>query len=148
MAERECKAVPAASSDAAAPQMTRVAPGTAVGHTAGRDVMPIDPKGPDGVARCWEVRGCEGVYGFTGYMVDECPHNVADRYSPCPATCAYTHCQRPWHKEATSLDDLLDPRVDRMAAIKEECRRCLHFIRRGPAARPQGGGNTGAPTAQ
>ncbi len=140
MGKRDRNTAPAASHNDAAPQMTRVAPGAAVGHTAGRDVAPIDPKGPDGVARCWEVRGCEGVYGFTGYMVDECPHNVADRYSPCPATCVYTHCQRPWHAEATSLEDLLDPRVDRMSAIKEECRRCLHFIRRGPAAHPRDAG--------
>lgn len=117
------------------PPVTQIAPGAPVGHESGRDYEPVDPRGEDGVVRCWEVRGCAGIYGFGAYMEDECPHNVPDRYSPCPGTCAYTRCQRPWHREATSLDDLLDPRVDRMAAIKEECRHCLHFIRKGPAAR-------------
>lgn len=92
-----------------------------------------DPRGEDGVIQCWTVRGCAGLWGPTGnFMELDCPHNVPDRYSPCPATCNYTRCQRPWHRPATSLMDLLDPDVDRMAAIKEECCHCLHFIRRGP----------------
>lgn len=97
-----------------------------------RDAVPQDPKDPDGTVRCWEVRGCAGVYGWGGYMEDECPHNVPDRYSPCPATCAFTRCQRPWHREAVSFEDLLDPDVDRMKANKEQCRQCLHFIKHGP----------------
>lgn len=100
-----------------------------------RDLQLNDPRGEDGVIKCWTVRGCTGLWGPTGnYMELDCPHNVPDRYSPCPGTCAFTHCQRPWHEDATSLDDLLDPDVDRLAAIKEECRHCLHFIRRGPRA--------------
>lgn len=100
-----------------------------------RDHEAADPRGADGVIRCWTVRGCAGLWGPTGnYMELDCPHNLPDRYSPCPGTCAFTHCQRPWHEEATTLDDLLDPNVDRLQAIKEECRHCLHFIRRGPRA--------------
>lgn len=98
------------------------------------DIEVIDPRGADGVARCWEVRGCAGLFGFSDSMEAECPHNVSDHYSPCPATCAFTRCQRPWHRDATSLADLLDPTVDRMGAIKEQCRHCLHFIKNGPRA--------------
>ncbi|VWM05225.1 Uncharacterised protein [Collinsella sp. AK_207A] len=94
-----------------------------------------DPRREDGVVMCWTVRGCAGLWGPTGAsMEDDCPHNVPGRYSPCPSTCAYTRCQRPWHREATSVWDLLDPDVDRMGAIKEECRHCLHFIHHGPRA--------------
>lgn len=99
-----------------------------------RDVVVEDPRGEDGVVRCWEVRGCAGLYGFSGFMQDECPHNEEDRYMPCPATCAFTRCQRPWHKDAVTLEDLTDPYVDRMATIKEQCRHCLHFIKNGPRA--------------
>ncbi|MDO4595918.1 MAG: hypothetical protein Q4B30_02965 [Coriobacteriaceae bacterium] len=81
---------------------------------------------------CWAQRGCAGVAGLAGPMERECPHNVSDRYSPCPATCAFTRCQRPWHEEATALEDLLDPDVDRMQTIKEQCRHCLFFIKHGP----------------
>ena len=78
-----------------------------------RDLQLNDPRGEDGVIKCWTVRGCTGLWGPTGnYMELDCPHNVPDRYSPCPGTCAFTHCQRPWHEDATSLDDLLDPDVD------------------------------------
>ena len=95
-----------------------------------------DPRGEDGTIRCWEVRGCAGVPGLDGLMEDECPHNVPDRYSPCPSTCAFTRCQRPWQGEAVSMDDLLDPTVDRMATIKEQRRHCLHFIKHGPRVVP------------
>lgn len=107
-----------------------------------RDLVPADPRGDDGVVRCWEVRGCAGIAGLSGLMEDECPHNVPERYSPCPATCAYTRCQRPWMREAVSLEDLLDPGVDRMGTIKEQCRHCMHFIKHGPRAR-----RSGAPVA-
>ena len=99
-----------------------------------RNVEIPDPRGEDGVVRCWERRGCAGVYGLGDFMEAECPHNVPDSYSPCPATCAFTRCQRPWHTEATRLEDLLDPDVDRMGTIKEQCRHCLHFIKNGPRA--------------
>lgn len=82
--------------------------------------------------RCWEFRGCHGLTGMTRAMEDECPHNVSDHYSPCPSTCAFTRCQNPWHVEATGLDALLDPTVDRMATIKEQCRHCMYFIKNGP----------------
>ncbi len=103
-----------------------------------RDVAVDDPRGTDGVVHCWELRGCAGIFGFSDFMESECPHNVPDRYSPCPATCAFTRCQRPWHREATSLDDLLDPRVDRMQTMKEQCRHCLHFIAHGPRVKASG----------
>lgn len=96
--------------------------------------LPPDPRGEDGTICCWETRGCAGVPGIDGPLEDECPHNVADRYSPCPATCAFTRCQRLWHREAVSLEDLLDPGVDRMQTIKEQCRHCLYFIKHGPRA--------------
>lgn len=100
-----------------------------------RDYGESDPRDERGVVACWTVRGCHGIWGVTGaYMEEHCPHNIPDRYSPCPATCAYTRCQRPWHQEAVSLDDLLDPDVDRMKTIKEQCRHCLYFIKHGPRA--------------
>lgn len=109
-----------------------------------KDFAATDPRGADGTVQCWTVRGCAGIWGPTGdYMEDACPHNIPDRYSPCPSTCAYTRCQRPWHREAVTLDDLLDPDVDRMQAIKEECRHCLYFIKRGPRA----GADAGAGSA-
>lgn len=109
------------------------APAASFGN--GKDFAAVDPRGADGTIQCWTVRGCAGIWGPTGdYMEDSCPHNIPDRYSPCPSTCAYTRCQRPWHREAVTLDDLLDPDVDRMQAIKEECRHCLYFIKRGPRA--------------
>lgn len=100
-----------------------------------RDFSETDPRDERGVIACWTVRGCHGIWGVTGdYMEEHCPHNIPDRYSPCPATCAYTRCQRPWHQEAVSLEDLLDPDVDRMRTIKEQCRHCLYFIKHGPRA--------------
>ena len=102
------------------------------GGTPTASGFPRDPRGENGTIRCWETRGCAGVAGIDGSMEDECPHNVPDRYSPCPATCAFTRCQRPWHAEAENINVLLDPTVDRMKAIKEECRHCLYFIKHGP----------------
>ena len=104
--------------------------------------FPRDPRGKDGTIRCWEVRGCVGIAGIDGLMEDECPHNVPDRYSPCPATCAFTRCQRPWHRETESINALLDPTVDRMKAIKEQCRHCLHFIKHGPRVAGAGAGTS------
>ena len=102
------------------------------GGTPTSAALPNDPRSEDGTIRCWETRGCAGVAGIDGSMEDECPHNVPDRYSPCPATCAFTRCQRPWHAEAENINVLLDPTVDRMQAIKEQCRHCLYFIKHGP----------------
>lgn len=116
-----------------------------------RDFSADDPRDEHGVVMCWTVRGCHGIWGVTGdYMEAHCPHNDPTKYSPCPATCAYTRCQRPWHREATNIMDLLDPDVDRMATIKEQCRHCLYFIKRGPrvagayAAGGDAGHDTGA----
>lgn len=101
-----------------------------------RDFEATDPRNEDGVIACWTVRGCAGLWGPTGaYMQEDCPHNVPDRYSPCPSTCAFTRCQRPWHRDAVSLMDLTDPDVDRLKANKEACRQCLYFIKNGPRAR-------------
>ncbi len=82
--------------------------------------------------RCWEHRGCEGLPGLTGNMTDECPHARTDCYSPCPADCNFTACQRAWHKVATSVDLVLDPTVDRSSTIKVVCRFCEHFLRFAP----------------
>lgn len=83
-------------------------------------------------ARCWEHRGCVGKMGLTDFMSEECPHSRQDCYSPCPAECKYTVCSRPWHKTATGFDLILDPTVDRMAAIKQVCYTCEHFLKHGP----------------
>lgn len=75
---------------------------------------------------CWETRGCDAT------MQETCPHVVPDKYSPCVLDCMYTFCDRPQHEMATDLDLLLDPTVDRNAAMKEACRSCAHFLKHGP----------------
>lgn len=96
-----------------------------------RDRPVPDPRGADGIVRCWELRGCAGLFGLHEPMEAECPHANDPRYAVCPATCAFSQCDRPWHKLAGGLD-LLDPTVDRFQAVKEQCRGCAHFIAHGP----------------
>lgn len=74
---------------------------------------------------CWEIRGCDGDQENFGH----CPHTMLG--GRCPVDCAYTVCERPQHKQADVLD-LLDPDVDRMAAVKEYCNTCAFFIKNGP----------------
>ena len=81
---------------------------------------------------CWTIRGCEGIEGLYGMMKDECPHGRTDCYSPCKIDCHFAQCTRPTHKVAKSFDLLLDPTVDRNAAIKEGCRVCEFFLTHGP----------------
>ena len=110
-----------------------VAPQPGAADVLDHDFLATDPRDEHGRIACWTVRGCAGIWGPTGnYMELDCPHNEEGRYSPCPQSCAYTRCQRPWHAEAVSFEDLLDPTVDRMSVIKEQCRHCLHFIKHGP----------------
>lgn len=107
------------------------APGVPAGAGDPRDVAVPDPRGSDGVVRCWELRGCAGLFGLYEPMADECPHANDPHYAVCPATCTFSQCERPWHRLAGGLE-LLDPAVDRFQAVKEQCRTCAHFIAHGP----------------
>ncbi len=87
------------------------------------------------MVRCWEVRGCAGLYGFSGFMQDQCPHNEKDRdnHALLPAllraaSARGTKMRSRWCAAPTNAT------VDRMATIKEQCRHCLHFIKNGPRA--------------
>jgi len=71
-------------------------------------------------------RGCDPE------MWERCPHAVPGVFSPCPADCCYTACDKPQHKVATDLDILLDPNVDRRAAMKEQCMFCEFFLTTAP----------------
>ncbi|MDR2673065.1 MAG: hypothetical protein LBC35_07305 [Coriobacteriales bacterium] len=75
---------------------------------------------------CWQIRGCDQK------MASTCPHAIASSDGRCTFDCYYTLCSRPQHKLATNLDVLLDPTVDRLAAIKEICTTCEFFLRNGP----------------
>lgn len=81
---------------------------------------------------CWAHRGCEGLMGLSAPMEDECPHSRSDCYAPCPEECKYTACRRPWHRTASDFNLILDPTVDRMAAIKRSCYSCEYFLKNGP----------------
>lgn len=86
------------------------------------------------VVKCWELRGCHGIQGLTAPMSEECPHARIDCYSPCPAECKYSAaCSRPWHKTTSDFNLILNPDVDRMAAIKKQCYVCEHFLTHGPS---------------
>ena len=78
------------------------------------------------MSACWEIRGCEGPENCYGH----CPHyELGGR---CPVDCKFAECARPAHKTATSIDLLLDPDIDRQAAIKEYCCTCEFFLTNGP----------------
>jgi hypothetical protein len=76
------------------------------------------------MAKCWETRGCDDE------MQSRCPHNVEGM--PCPADCLSTHCQRPTHETVDAMDALMNPDVDRAAAVKEACLFCRFFLENGP----------------
>ena len=76
------------------------------------------------MAKCWETRGCDAE------MMERCPHNIEGL--PCPADCLNTHCTRPTHTMVDALDALMNPDVDRSAAIKEVCLLCKFFLENGP----------------
>jgi hypothetical protein len=89
----------------------------------GRFTPPEDEE--DTMAACWEIRGCEGPEN----CYEHCPHyELGGR---CPVDCAFAECTRPTHKVASGLD-LLDPTIDRTAAIKECCCICQFFLDNGP----------------
>ena len=75
---------------------------------------------------CWEERGCDDEMAAT------CPHAFASEDGVCPAECNFTFCTRDQHHRATTIDLLLDPTVDRSAAVKENCRFCEFFLKNGP----------------
>jgi len=78
------------------------------------------------MAHCWEIRGCDGPEN----CYDWCPHYELN--GKCPVDCQFTFCERPTYKRATSIELILDPDVDRNAAIKEYCATCEFFIKHGP----------------
>ncbi len=77
------------------------------------------------MAKCWEERGCDEE------MRSRCPHAIQfmDR---CPTKCAFADCQRESFVVCTDVSLLLDPSVDRDAAIKENCLHCEFFLEHGP----------------
>lgn len=75
---------------------------------------------------CWSRRGCDEE------MWSRCPHATASVDGVCPAECYYTACQRDQRKLTSDMDLLLDPQVDRRAAIKENCLNCSFFLRNAP----------------
>jgi hypothetical protein len=76
------------------------------------------------MAHCWELRGCDDE------MQSRCPHNIPGE--PCPPDCHYAACSRPTHDPVNPLDALMNPEIDRQAAIKTVCRTCRFFLSRGP----------------
>lgn len=77
------------------------------------------------MAKCWETRGCDEE------MQSECPHPT-QFFDACPSKCAFAKCDRPTHELTTDPELLLNPNVDRDAAIKEECTYCGFFLRNAP----------------
>lgn len=75
---------------------------------------------------CWEIRGCEGPNN----NFDHCPHYM--KGSICPKDCQFSWCERKTHKATTDIMLLLDPDVDRRAAIKEYCYSCEFFLKHAP----------------
>ena len=65
------------------------------------------------MAKCWETRGCDEQ------MQAECPH-PNELFDACPSKCAFAKCDRETHELTCDPELLLDPGVDRSAAIKEE----------------------------
>jgi len=74
---------------------------------------------------CWQRRGCDPE------MWERCPHNVAEKYSPCPIDCCYTACDKPQHRQAEIIE-ILDSDADLNAAQKEQCRACGFFLKTAP----------------
>lgn len=74
--------------------------------------------------KCWEQRGCDEEWQ------SRCPHNTPGE--TCPADCLNTYCTRPTHETVSPLDALMNPEVDRSAAVKETCKFCRFFLEHGP----------------
>jgi len=75
---------------------------------------------------CWQQRGCDEE------LASRCPHAISSTDGLCVTGCYYTNCGRKQYRIATDLDILLDPTVDRSAAIKEPCTYCEFFLLNGP----------------
>ena len=77
------------------------------------------------MARCWELRDCDGD------LLENCPHpnEFNDR---CPAKCRFADCQRPQRAHAADPSVLFDATVDRSHAVKDVCLYCELFILKGP----------------
>ncbi|MDR3316219.1 MAG: hypothetical protein LBS98_07070 [Coriobacteriales bacterium] len=82
------------------------------------------------MALCWEQRGCDEEMSST------CPHATASDDLVCVADCYYAQCSNPQRKVTSNIDLVLDPTVDRRAAIKELCRHCEFFLKQGPRLEP------------
>jgi hypothetical protein len=74
---------------------------------------------------CWSHRGCDDD------MRADCPHAI-NPAEQCPVGCQFAWCDRPTH--AVTIDPALifDPAIDRSAAAKEICTRCVFFLTHGP----------------
>jgi hypothetical protein len=77
-------------------------------------------------SRCWQQRGCDEE------MWARCPHATSSVDGVCVAECCYTNCQRPQREVTSDFMLLLDPTLDRTAAIKENCLNCTYFIQNAP----------------
>ncbi|MDR3037580.1 MAG: hypothetical protein LBU31_04145 [Coriobacteriales bacterium] len=87
--------------------------------------LPTTPV-PMSAGVCWEQRGCDAE------MASYCPHATASTDGVCPAECCYTACQCEQRQLTADIDLLLDPTVERKAAIKENCRNCAFFLTHAP----------------
>lgn len=75
---------------------------------------------------CWEIRGCEAEKE----LFEHCPHRELN--GRCPVDCGFARCDRPTHKSVMDPLLMLDPTVDRNAAIKEGCLLCEYYLKHGP----------------
>ena len=65
-------------------------------------------------------------------MSSRCPHATSSIDGVCPAECCYTVCQLQQRKVTSDFSLLLDPAVDRLKAIKENCLNCEFFLKNAP----------------
>ncbi|MDR1015572.1 MAG: hypothetical protein LBL86_11455 [Coriobacteriales bacterium] len=75
---------------------------------------------------CWQQRGCDEE------MWSRCPHATSSEDGVCVAECFYTACQRTQRRVTADFALLLDPAVDRTAAVKENCLNCAFFLQNAP----------------
>jgi len=87
---------------------------------------PQSLKGREQAMYCWQKRGCDEE------MASRCPFATSSADNVCSASCYYANCVLQQRSFPSNLDILLDPTVDRSAAVKEPCTSCEFFLLNGP----------------